>query len=121
MFLILYQKAQKKAFSSSNIVAGWRHTGLWPSSCQKALQNRFLVAEDPPQPAEAQAHPRTPQIEPEHPENTSQASQLVFPTPKGHCQLQESMDKIGMRDLSARALFRSVGKCLDCQNHKVKL
>ena len=26
MFLILYQKARKKAFSSSNVVAGWRHT-----------------------------------------------------------------------------------------------
>ena len=31
------------------------------------------------------------------------------------------MDKIGMRDPSARTLFQSVGKCLDRQNHKVKL
>ena len=121
MFLILYQKARKKAFSSSNIVAGWRHTGLWPQSCRKALQNRFVVAEDPPQPAEAQARPRTPQIKPEHPENTSQASQPVFLTPKGHRQLRESMEKIGTRDPSTRALFRSVGKRLDHQNHKIEL
>ena len=31
------------------------------------------------------------------------------------------MDKIGMRDPSARALFWSVGKCLDRQNHEVEL
>ena len=31
------------------------------------------------------------------------------------------MEKIGTRDPSTRALFRSVGKCLDHQNHKIEL
>ena len=57
----------------------------------------------------------------EHPENTSQVSELIFQTPKGHRQLRESMNKIGTQNLSTRTLSRSVGKCLDRQNLEVEL
>ena len=121
MFLTLYQKAWKKAFTSSNIISGWRHTGLWPESCRKALQNRFVIADNPPPPAAVQMRSRTPPADPTHHGNVSQAPELVFPTPKGHRQLRESMDKLGTPDPSTRALFRSVGKRLDRQNFDLEL
>jgi 4-hydroxybenzoate polyprenyltransferase len=111
-FLQSYNKARTAALTKRNITAGWKATGLWPENVAKPLMSR-LVAQSP----EPSATPAAASAAIE--ENTQKVSQDPFQTPQRSSQVRDlarALKTAPTDRLTARLLFRKIGKGIDSKN-----
>jgi hypothetical protein len=126
-FLTCYSKARNIAFNSSNIIGGWKASGLWPINRAKPLLSRFIfispLAEDlivlvkKPK----QLPPNIP-IYPNLLNNqllVDNSANFIFKTPSRSIEVKKiakATFKLNYQDPTIRKLFTQLGKGLDKKN-----
>lgn len=103
-FLSCYEKSRREALMQSNIIAGWRGSGLWPINAHRPLTNPLVIRDDPSKLVRAQSAP---------PDSLSEASQVVWETPRTASQLRDELrllDQLDRDPYTKRVLFRKLSK-----------
>ncbi|KAL0940515.1 transposase [Colletotrichum truncatum] len=121
-FLLCYGKARHIAFTSKNIISGWKYTGLWPVSIAKPPMSPLLLG-----------NPSTPARQTDQPYKglsnaiagekwASETSAVCWSTPTKRSELQDQFNlynKVGHDRNTQRLLFRKVQKGFDEQSYKL--
>ena len=107
-FLECYQKARIEAIVASNIKSGWKASGLWPVSLRQPLLNPMVLLSQ--------------EINLTTLKQDEMGGIDTINTPKRSSQVRYLINSLQVGpqlDLTARRLFRAIGRGLDGQNTKL--
>lgn len=111
-----YQAARIDALMGTNIIVGWRASGLWPPSSAKPLLNRLLLENS----NKLEEEPRKRKAEEHLPEWNADQALFKVPTPQKMDDVRDKVNlitRLGKASLpTARVLFRSITKAIDQQD-----